>query len=345
MNKQNKRLLLVLPLIVWPFLALIFWLLGGGSGEKETALTIRSGLNTSLPEARVEAVSAMDKLSFYALAGRDSMKRKVMEANLPADEDAVEDSVVDRSAQVRRQIVRKTLSVPHTIGVTESERVGELQPVIRNQEADPDIQALNSTLEKLVSLQNGEKERVSEREVNSVRVSEKGNEGFYGEDIADSIATNEVIRAVVHGSQTIQSGSILKMRLMQDVFVKGQRIPVGNFVFGDSEPGAERLHIRIHAIQYGHAVYPVSLCVLDMDGMEGIHMPGSVIRESVKQSAEQGVQSAGLVTLDHSWRGQAAVAGIGAAKDLISRRLRVLRVTVKSGYQILLRDDRGRGPQ
>ena len=40
-----------------------------------------------------------------------------------------------------------------------------------------------------------------------------------------------------------------------------------------------------------------------------------------------------------TWSAQAASAGIEAAKGLFSRKAKLIKVIIKSGYQILLRDN------
>jgi hypothetical protein len=43
--------------------------------------------------------------------------------------------------------------------------------------------------------------------------------------------------------------------------------------------------------------------------------------------------------MDPSLGAQAASAGIQAAKTLISKKVKLVKVTVKAGYQVLLRDN------
>ena len=51
----------------------------------------------------------------------------------------------------------------------------------------------------------------------------------------------------------------------------------------------------------------------------------------------QGMQ---FMTMDQSIGAQAGAAGIQAAKGLFSKKVKLVRVTVKAGYRILLRDSR-----
>jgi hypothetical protein len=77
-----------------------------------------------------------------------------------------------------------------------------------------------------------------------------------------------------------------------------------------------------------------------MDGLSGIHIPGAITRDVAKQSADRSMQTIGLTSLDPSWQAQAAGAGIEAAKTLVSRKVKLIKVTVKAGYQVLLRDEK-----
>jgi hypothetical protein len=59
-----------------------------------------------------------------------------------------------------------------------------------------------------------------------------------------------------------------------------------------------------------------------------------------KQSADRAIQGIGLTTLDPSFGAQAASAGIEAAQDIISKKVKLVKVTVKAGYHVLLRDEK-----
>lgn len=83
----------------------------------------------------------------------------------------------------------------------------------------------------------------------------------------------------------------------------------------------------------------MALSVFDMDGMEGMYMPGAISRDVAKQSTDQTIQGIGLTSLDPSLAVQAASAGIDATKNLLSKKVKLVRVTIKAGYRVLLRDN------
>jgi conjugative transposon TraM protein len=173
------------------------------------------------------------------------------------------------------------------------------------------------------------------------RVKENAIVRFYGlndENNLNPQAQNS-IQAVVHESQTIISGSVIKLRLLNDITVNGNLIPKDDFVFGIAKLNGERLTIEINSISYNNSIYPVNLEVYDLDGLPGIYVPGAITRDVTKQSANSSIQSMGISSLDPSLGVQAATAGINAAKDLLSKKIKMIRVTVKAGYQVLLKDD------
>jgi len=144
---------------------------------------------------------------------------------------------------------------------------------------------------------------------------------------------------VVQESQTIVSGSVIKLRLLSDININGNIIPKNNFVFGIAKLNGERLAIEINSISYNNSIYPVDLEVYDLDGLAGIYVPGAITRDVVRQSANGSIQSIGISTLDPSLGAQAATAGIDAAKNLLSKKIKTVKVNVKAGYRVLLKDD------
>lgn len=80
---RKRKMMLVLPLLVIPFLTMAFWALGGGTpGQKGTATKV-TGLNLDLPDAHLKDDNASDKLSFYDRADKDLAKRGELEKSDP----------------------------------------------------------------------------------------------------------------------------------------------------------------------------------------------------------------------------------------------------------------------
>jgi hypothetical protein len=71
---QQRKFVMALPILVVPFLTMIFWALGGGKGTPAQAMSIeRTGLNLELPNAHFNE-EEWNKLALYERADRDSLK-------------------------------------------------------------------------------------------------------------------------------------------------------------------------------------------------------------------------------------------------------------------------------
>jgi conjugative transposon TraM protein len=133
------------------------------------------------------------------------------------------------------------------------------------------------------------------------------------------------------------------MELLQDISVNGFRIPKNQFVFGQCALNGDRLTISVNSIHYDNSIFPVSLSVYDIDGLEGIHVPGAIARDAAKKASNQAVQGLQMSSLDPSLEVQAANAGIEAAKGMLSKKTRLIQVTVKAGYKVYLKDQNTQG--
>lgn len=162
---------------------------------------------------------------------------------------------------------------------------------------------------------------------------------FYGLE-ENGMVTEEHngIAAVVHETQTLVSGSTVKLRLLSDVFINGTLIPKDQFIFGTASLRGERLEIQIESIRFANSLFPVKLTVHDMDGLAGIHIPGAITRDVAKQSGDQALQGVSLGTLSPSLGAQAASAGIELGRNLLSKKIKLIKVEVKAGYRVLLKD-------
>lgn len=256
-----------------------------------------------------------------------------------------------------------------------SKEVDKLQSMMEvmtdKQENDPEMQQISKMLDKILDIQHPEriKDKVKEKSVKnkqqvfSVHGSVMNDNISLLQSVAKSIdtgikrkpvhndfydlnnkLTNEAteepaIEAVIHQTQTVVSGSTVKLRLANDIYINGVLIPKGNFIYGIASLENERLSVTINAIRHQNNLLPVSLAVYDLDGIAGIHIPGAISRDVAKQSAEQGLQNIDITMLDPSLTAQAANTGIQAAKSLLSKKVKLVKVTLKAGYKILLKDN------
>ncbi|MGC4233233.1 MAG: conjugative transposon protein TraM [Niabella sp.] len=165
---------------------------------------------------------------------------------------------------------------------------------------------------------------------------------FYSlDDAAALMQPGRAISAVVPEAQTLVSGATVKLRLSEDVYIAGVKVPKNHFVYGQASLNGDRLQVAISSIEFNKRILPVALTVYDKkDGLAGINIPGAITRDIAKNSAAQSVQGLGTISsLDPSFGAQMATAGLNMAQNLVGRSAKLVRVTVAAGYAVLLKDD------
>lgn len=373
---RKRKFLMVLPLLVFPFITMAFWALGGGKGmpDKDWAKQSKQGFNTDLPDAKFNQEEKNDKFSLYKISARESAntdeKSGFKELAFPKDADAVdpnEEKINEKLAQITTELNRTTTSpgdsqlTTRIAAYQQSSNIGadvnRLENLMNSlqggNEDDKEMTQLNSILEKVLEIQNPSRAREKQKEKSierstgtfSVHVAngqeEKQSLYALARNIDSRYAENtgNAIEATIHQNQEIVAGSVIKLRLLDSIYVRGTLIPRNEFVYGIASIDDERLKINIPTLRYRNSILPVSLSAFDLDGLEGLYIPGAITREASKKGVEDAVQSLQIMTMDPSVSAQVAGAGVQAAKGLFSRKVKQVRVKLKAGYQLLLRDN------
>ncbi|HVU95494.1 MAG TPA: conjugative transposon protein TraM [Puia sp.] len=360
LTKERRRGLLFLPIVVFPFCCLVFQVLGGGKGAAGGA--VPRGLNMQLPPVAVDWRKAFqDKLKTYELADKDSVRKGQYQRQDPYHVDSVAPAVPvvkpapfpdPRAEQLERRLagLRSSLQQPvlqlHPanaargvdglpLAAASRDGVG-VPPVTRDAAAgaptpDPQLDRLNAMLDKVIRIQHPQ-EAASGAVAVAPAVVRPADAVLPADSGVNSIA------AVVPEDQTLVAGGTIALRITDAIRVAGCVAPAGEMVYGTVSLNADRLLVHIGALRRDRNLYPTDWQVVDLDGLPGIHIPGLLGREVAKQSADQGVNALNVLTLDPSLGAQAAGAGIQAAKSFLGRKVREVRVTVRAGYQVLLRN-------
>jgi len=346
-QEKLKKFLLVLPILVLPFVLMAFAVLGGGKGEKIDLASTSKGINTELPGAQFKNVKPEDKLSLYDQAARDSARSKNNAANplFPLDKqtsngkanlsysqsaDASTATINQKLAQINREINHPEPPATFTSNAAlpqksaESEKLERLLKSMNNKSADdPEMKQLSGMLDKIMAIQNPGLAQ-------SNAVKEKPS-------IKDSAF--KAISAVIEGTQKVLQGGVVKLRLMDSVILKNTTIPKGTLLFGSCNITNQRLLLDIKNIRLGNAIIPVDLSVFSLDGMPGINAPEAELGEAAGNGVGNGVQSMQFLGMDQSLGIQAAGAGIDAAKGLLNKKVKRVKVKLKDGQRILLRNN------
>lgn len=414
---KKRKMFLILPIIILPFLTMLFWALGGAKGAIVSDVTEdKRGFNSILPNPKFKEDATLDKMSYYDQAAIDSIKLQEQIKKDPNYSDTLkpEDSILgsdgleidqtffrkgktslntssfrgenEKKVYQKLKALQKAIAEPPKSVVsdqdmtefeygnssaTASEEMKSLEQMMSAMNApaepDPELKQLGGMLENILDIQHPERmqeklrqssknqkvkvfsvngnikqDNVTSLQVSSINPStETKANSFYS--LEDDLVNDEMqntLEAVVHETQSIVNGSIVKLRLTGDVFINGTLIPRNSFVFGIAALKGERLEVKISNIKFKNSIFPVELAVYDMDGIDGIYIPGAITRDVAKASADRSMQSLGIANLDDSWGAQAAGMGVEAAKTLLSKKVKLIKVVVKAGYQVLLYDEK-----
>jgi len=115
-------------------------------------------------------------------------------------------------------------------------------------------------------------------------------------------------------------------------------VPTNALIYGLASLSGERLKVKISSIRSGDQILPVNLQVYDLDGVEGIYIPGSISRNLTKQALGSQVQGLDMDLGGISLGAQAANAGMQIGRTLFGRKTRLTQVTLQTGYKVILRD-------
>ncbi|TAN02251.1 MAG: conjugative transposon protein TraM [Chitinophagaceae bacterium] len=409
--KRQRKFLLFLPVIVIPFMTLLFWSAGivGKADAKPTNNTKQTAFNFHLPAARQAKDSNWNKMQYYAQAAKDSEKlRSLMQgygndsgagntdrnnvSGITASADPKEKMIEEKIAALNKKLNAPVESIPENSSyaneipdppATEKraalERMQELQQWASQpssldnekdtKQSDPELDKLDGMLNKVLDIQHPERvqqqlqqESEKNKELvypvlmknNSIDISllrnvqdtasrkkliVSTNNHFYGlNEDASTITTINTIPAEIPEEQVLINGAIVKLQLLDNVYIRGTLVPKNQLLYGVASLKGERLNIDISSIGYNGQILPVALSAYDLDGQQGLYIPGTITRDVAKQSADQGIETLDMGTYNTTLGAQAASAGIQAAKQLIGKKIKLVKITVRSGYKVWLRD-------
>jgi len=248
--------------------------------------------------------------------------------------------------------------LPHSQEMTELN--GMMQAIQEaGASADPEMDRLDSMLDKILRIQQGNwdedeirpmAKETSERtenpfrsaavlQTNAAHGAELTSPSSYFFSATETLmsSNNQSPQAMVYGDQVLVPGSAVHLLLLDSIHLGDTQIPAFTSFYGTTSLQGDRLQIVGKTMLGSGHWQSISWQVVDMDGLPGIAVPASLTRESLRQSAGQAVQGIDLLGgINPSLSMQAATAGIQAAKTMLTKRTRQVKVNLPSGYRVWL---------
>lgn len=376
--------MVAIPLLMLPFLCLLFWALGGGPDASAQPNEMNTGLNTALPEPKADLTAGDDKMTVYQSAATDSLQLEEKMRNDPYYQRLVAEGWQDTATpsyladpdieevNSKMAVLSQALQPQSSNGapppdISSGYGLAAMQP-------DPEMEQLDAMLDKILDIQDPQraKEKLRTQSIKNKKqvytiapkgapdllsglsagknktrnpqkamaVRAQGGQFFEwsGTDALEE-PDGPAVAAIISQTTTVVTGSTIKLRTEDDIMIRGVSIPKGTFIFGTCALSGDRLQIAVQSIRHKNSLLPVSLTTYDMDGIAGIYMPGAISRDVAKNTAQDAVQGIDYYGVENSLTAQAAGVGIQAAKSLLTKKARLVKVSVRAGYKVLLKDE------
>ena len=385
--KRNKPLLF-LPLVLIPFIVLIFYVLGGGEKkekeeQKQKEQQVAKGANYTLPDAD-KSVAIYDKMDNYSskkeattshdynIAGEtDSTSEESLEEETLTEEkllsgkknlyknDPVPELNADVSTDLMAHIRQKEKKVREDLENSQAESKSQNEDAGSNQAekdkrdsndqkgstsmAPTGIEELdkvfrqnsrlakqNDSLNFRIKETSAKNEKLEAEKNKRSTLEKSGKSGFKPKDTAVP-----VIEAEVYETTMVLTGNRVKLRLLEEAWLNGVKIPVNTFLYGICEVSNERLQIEILQIPVGEKFVPVEVTVCDLDGLPGLYVPDNASRKVAKEVGSSANTSSMFGVSNNPLTYMGMQAADRTAQSLL-KMIRIKKVTIKKNTLVYL---------
>ena len=171
--------------------------------------------------------------------------------------------------------------------------------------------------------------------------AQERNTGFLtaeGEKIPEH---NTAVSACIAQTQTVRSGEMVRLRLLEEAAIDGVRLPRGTSLYGEASLDGVRLRIVVRSIRYQGRIFPLEAVAYDLDGQPGLNIPDSRERRAAKEAlADIGQQTGTSIDISRN-AGQQVLADISrtalrTTTRYAAEKLKEVKVTLKADHRIYL---------
>jgi len=343
-KKDKRKALLLMPPIMLAFLALAFYAMGGGKengGEKN--IRNSAGINSNLPDADFKQETPKNKMELYQQGSKDTSTQREDTGSQLADrlgfggqkEDPQTLAINQKLEALNREIAKPSEPTTNRYGGTTAraeqstikndvDRLEKLMKTMQdNKSEDPEMEQLNGMLQNILDIQHPS--RVQDR------LSQQ-KQGTAPDSLFKAIPAN-----IVDNQKAIQ-GATIKIGLKDSIRINGVFVPKGHDLYGICRISNQRLFLDVKNIRLGTSIIPVDLSVYSLDGMPGIYAPEALLNDAIGTGTSDAVGNIGFMGYDLTT--QVAGAGLDAAKGLLNKKIKRIKVKLQAGSPILLRNNK-----
>ena len=264
---------------------------------------------------------------------REALRKKESEED---DEEEKQLRLMERSYQMASKYLPKGGELPAKAFLRAEERP-IVEPEAESTPQEPRMEILAEPKHMVSSL--------AQPMADSTFIQEYGSKerhiGFHSALAQSSSIQRNTLPVVVDHTTILREGDYVALRLLESAHIGELRIPRQSLLIAQAKLGGNRLHLLVKSLEIGGRIIPVKLSAYDLDGQEGIYIPGV---EQVSALKEVGANIGGSVGTSFTFASSAkdqiiseAARGVmQGASQLLQKKLRTLQVTLKGGYRLFL---------
>lgn len=167
------------------------------------------------------------------------------------------------------------------------------------------------------------------------------NLGFHSLTGSSPSLLHNTLKVVVDRTTVLKEGDNVVLRLLESAKVQGLHIPRQSRLIAVAKIEGNRMHLLVKSIEVDGHIIAVKLSAYDTDGQAGVYIPGS---EDINALKEVGANIGGSMGTSFTFASSAkdqiiseAARGVmQGASQLLQKKLRTIKVTLKGGYRLFL---------
>ena len=275
----------------------------------------------------------------------DNLKKELsQQSHKEEDEEKRQLALMEKSYQMAAKYLPKTSSVAPSLGNAFTNDKGNT-PTITDIGTEKGQMQANAPVMEVLAERKQVVTSLGQPMSDADFIKEYGtkarNMGFHSLTSTATPTMRNTLKVVVDRTTTLKDGDNVVLRLLETAKVQGLRIPRQSRLIAIAKIEGNRMHLLIKSIEVDGHIIAVKLSAYDTDGQEGVYIPGS---EDINALKEVGANIGGSMGTSFTFASSAkdqiiseAARGVmQGASQLLQKKLRTIKVTLKGGYRLFL---------
>lgn len=271
----------------------------------------------------------------------DDLRRELSEqTNREKDEEAKQLALMEKSYQMAAKYLPTATATGTPFNSTDTNNGNAAQGQHLDSPSESGAPAMEVLAERKPLVSSLE-QPMSDAEFMQEYGTKERNLGFHSLEAITTSTMRNTLKAVVDRTTTLKEGDCVQLRLLGSAKVQGVRIPRQSRLIASAKIEGNRMRLFIRSIEVDGRIVPVKLSAYDTDGQEGIYIPGS---DEISALKEMGANIGGSMGTSFTFASSAkdqiiseAARGVmQGANQLLQKKLRTIKVTLKGGYRLFL---------